>query len=108
MRVGRAVCAPALSNLMKLAANSSRASRKTTSRMAHTVPLSRTIEEFFVGAALRGRPFWKRSAYKKEGVATEGHPYKTLPQVSVGVLQRHERDPSHRPNNSADVSDHGE
>jgi hypothetical protein len=51
MSIGRVDCAPALSNLMKLIANSRNASRETTSRMAHNVPQPESADyaDFYVG-----------------------------------------------------------
>src|ERR1041385_4060069 len=79
MRVGRVVCAPALSKLTKLIAMSRNVSRETTTRMRDNVPQTLTTDDadFSVG--------------------------------SFGsVVKREARDPSHRPNNCADVSDHAE
>src|SRR6185369_1755574 len=79
MRVGRVVCAPALSKLTKLSAMSRNVSRETTTRMPHNVSQTLTTDDadFSVG--------------------------------SIGsVVKPETRDPSHGPHNSADVSDHGE
>src|SRR5215216_1796330 len=79
MRIGRVVCAPALSNLMTLARMSRTVSRKMTTRMRDNVP--------------------------------QANPQITqnLSVESVkSVVKPETRDPSHGPNNSADLSDHGE
>src|ERR1041385_4061427 len=79
MSVGRVGCAPALSKLTKLIAMSRNVSRETTTRMRDNVPQTLTTD---------GADF---------SVGSFG-----------SVVKREARDPSHRPNNCADVSDHGE
>src|SRR6185295_9882602 len=82
MRVGRVVCALLLSKLTKLAlltGMSRNVSRETTTRMRDNVSQTLTTDDADFSVG------------------------------SVGsVVKPETRDPSHGPNNSADVSDHGE
>src|SRR5215213_1856589 len=89
-RVPVTVCAAVVSGM----ANSNTAQRITKNekrfgvRSGMASSCYRLIRDAFVGAALRGRPTYPQITYlAKNGVATEGHPYKTSRRFISGAAE---------------------